>query len=82
MNWRELIHNLQFNNNLSFDKQINAISFVKLHVFIHDRKRLLSLEPEPSQSKLTGHTNLIGGFEQAWAKLPMNFNRGPYDFVG
>jgi len=81
MNPEQLIDALQFNNQSFICQQVNAVSTVKLYVFVLNGKFNLKLKRDPGPVQFISQALLVSRFKQSRPKLSMHLNRTTEDLV-
>ncbi len=79
---KELLHSFKFENYLIFNQYINPVTAVKANSLVFNRQSLLKFKTNVLSGKLISKALFISGFQQAWAKVFMNFNRTADYFIG
>ena len=67
-------HRLELENDSIFDDNVEPVSAIQAHLLVGDRERHLTLEADLGVLQLVTQAFFIGGFQQARAKLAMNFD--------
>jgi hypothetical protein len=64
------------------DHEIEAVSAIQMHSFIHDRKRHLPSEDQAGMSQLVAEAFLAGRLEQTGTEVTVNFYGETNDLFG
>ena len=79
MEWRERLNGLYLHNDAILHQEIEPVARFDLFAIVHDGKRRLAREAQPSLAELVGETLLINAFEKTGAEGSVHLERGVDD---
>jgi len=82
VDWLELLHTFELENDLIFDQNVDPISAIEAATLIVYRHRFFHVEIDIVQSQLVSQALLVGGLQQPGAQSPVHFNSTTDHFVG
>jgi hypothetical protein len=68
------VNSPHLNDQLVLHKKVNTVSTIEPDVFAFYRQWVLELKGESIAIQLMNQTLFVGGFQQSWPELPVNFD--------
>ena len=72
MNWKEFIYRFEFQNDATFDEQIDSIAGVQCYIAVTNRQRFFNFDGHIILGQFVSQTNSIRSFEQTRTQFLVN----------
>lgn len=81
VNGQQNLHRLELDDDSTVDDKVELVAAVDENSLVWDGELLLALIRNAEQRELVAETVRIGGFEESWPEMTVNFDTSADDFI-